>query len=179
MLHVYFLWCRIDAHFVIKVADFGLSEDVHARKLLQTGKGTLSEVACQVDGPRESAGWCLLWQDWCGQCATVAQGWPCCTKYCSFTVLYSGLLGSPAGRSSVVVKVPILEWILSPWSSYLDSGQRLSKPANSACPDEMWASTFLCLSGSMLVATVREPSFWSRPPLYTVIRIWRIEVYGT
>ena len=42
----------------------------------------------------------------------------CCTKYCSFTVLYSGLLGSPAGRSSVVVKVPTLEWILSPSSSY-------------------------------------------------------------
>ena len=30
----------------------------------------------------------------------------------------SGLLGSPVGRSSVVVKHPTLEWTLSPWSSY-------------------------------------------------------------
>ena len=39
MLHVYFLWRRIDAHFVIKIADFGLSEDVHARNYFRQGKG--------------------------------------------------------------------------------------------------------------------------------------------
>ena len=30
-LHYYCVFCRIDIHFVIKIADFGLSEDVYAK----------------------------------------------------------------------------------------------------------------------------------------------------
>ena len=31
--------CRLDAHFVIKIADFGLSEDVYARNYFRQGEG--------------------------------------------------------------------------------------------------------------------------------------------
>ena len=30
--------CRIDTHFVIKITDFGLSEDVYARKYFRQGR---------------------------------------------------------------------------------------------------------------------------------------------
>ena len=33
------IFCRIDAHFVIKIADFGLSEDVYARNYFRQGQG--------------------------------------------------------------------------------------------------------------------------------------------
>ena len=32
--------CRLDAHFVIKIADFGLSEDVYARNYFRQGQGS-------------------------------------------------------------------------------------------------------------------------------------------
>jgi len=31
--------CRIDTHFVIKITDFGLSEDVYARNYFRQGHG--------------------------------------------------------------------------------------------------------------------------------------------
>lgn len=31
--------CRIDTHFVIKITDFGLSEDVYARNYFRQGQG--------------------------------------------------------------------------------------------------------------------------------------------
>ena len=33
-------YCRIDAHFVIKITDFGLSEDVYARNYFRQGQGS-------------------------------------------------------------------------------------------------------------------------------------------
>ena len=61
-----YCYCRIDAHFVIKITDFGLSEDVYARNYFRQGQGSSVKLpvkwmaACQVDGSRESARWCLL-----------------------------------------------------------------------------------------------------------------------
>ena len=77
----------------------------------------------------------------------VAQGKPIVhirqvfrAKCCSFTVPYSGHLASPAGRSSVVVKVPTLEWTLSPWFSYLivdrDSANQPMQHALKKCEPE-------------------------------------------
>ena len=61
---------------------------------------------------------------------------------------YSGHLGSPVGRSSVVVKLPTMECTLSLLSSYLivdrDSANQPMQHALKKCES---ASTFLCLSG--------------------------------
>ena len=33
-----YLWCRIDAHFVIKITDFGLTEDIYSRNYFRQGQ---------------------------------------------------------------------------------------------------------------------------------------------
>ena len=71
MLHVYFLWCRIDAHFVIKITDFGLSEDVYARNYFRQGQGSSVKLPVKWMAPESLQDGDLLWQDWCGQCATT------------------------------------------------------------------------------------------------------------
>ena len=32
------MWCRLDAHFVIKITDFGLTEDVYSRNYFRQGQ---------------------------------------------------------------------------------------------------------------------------------------------
>ena len=40
----FWLWCRIDTHFLIKITDFGLSEDVFERNYFRQGSGSSGEV---------------------------------------------------------------------------------------------------------------------------------------
>ena len=56
--------------------------------------------------------WLACYKDG-SSCRGVTHLQPMCAKVYNF-VPYSGHLGSPAGRSSVVVKPPTLEWTLSP-----------------------------------------------------------------
>ena len=45
------VWCRIDAHFVIKITDFGLSEDVYARNYFRQGQGTAVKLPVKWMAP--------------------------------------------------------------------------------------------------------------------------------
>ena len=48
---IYCLWSRIDAHFVIKVADFGLSEDVYARNYFRQEQGSAVKLPVKWMAP--------------------------------------------------------------------------------------------------------------------------------
>ena len=48
---IYCFWCRIDAHFVIKVADFGLSEDVYAKNYFRQEQGSAMKLPVKWMAP--------------------------------------------------------------------------------------------------------------------------------
>ena len=73
-----------------------------------------------------------------------------------FTVLCSGHLGSPAGRSSVVVKPPTLEWTLLPWSSYWRmDGDWTNQPTQHALMKCKHVASQICIM-KLLVATAKS-----------------------
>ena len=45
------MWCRIDAHFVIKITDFDLSEDVYARNYFRQEHGTAVKLPVKWMAP--------------------------------------------------------------------------------------------------------------------------------
>ena len=137
------VWCRLDAHFVIKITDFGLTEDVYTRNYFRQGQWLAVKLPVKWMAPESL-------QDGVFSDKT--------------DVVSNQKLSTWESRELSVVVTLFLQWSfgVTCWEIFsggknpypgvnplslvqlLDNGQRLSKPANSACPEEMWASLMAC-----------------------------------
>ncbi len=74
MVFLYIISHRIDKDFVIKVADFGLSEDIYCKNYFLQGQGEEgSPVKLPIKGCpyRKYPGWHLRRKDRCGKCKLI------------------------------------------------------------------------------------------------------------
>ena len=127
--------------------------------LLPTGTWRYSSTAAhQMDGTRESTGWYFLWKNWCSELTVSMLVLHCSYIEQTFTLWLSGPPHSSSPPTSQCTHMHT-QWSfgVTCWEIYslgrtpypgldpsslikfLEAGNRLEKPINAACTDEMWA----------------------------------------